>query len=114
MSAFSSLVGDFLETCLGSLTWFCSLVVTGVYKLFYFLFDIFISPLKSLFNDNVSGIGSDFFDFLFGQAEDHSYSFNLIYWVVGICLFFFCFKRVILPLCITIIDKIASLITPGA
>jgi hypothetical protein len=111
-------IGDALieifQDIISGISYLCSLVVSGIFQVFYALFDIFIDPIKDVCNSNISGTGSDFFDFIFDKADSVSIGFNIIYWAVGFSLLFFVLRRFIIPLCHTCIDKLVSLITPGA
>lgn len=62
---------------------------------------------------NFETIGEDFFGIIFSKSQGLSFSFNLIYWLVGLMLCIFVFRRFVIPLIVAVVDDLIDLFTPS-
>lgn len=103
-------IGDILSD---SVIDFLYRVLDFVFGLFYDIFKMLYSGIRHVLSDSwFTSVGYDFFGFMFNESEKQHFSFNIVFFLVGLMLFFFILKHFIFPFMLSLVQAILDLFTP--
>lgn len=108
------IVSEFLDWVLTFILGFFQATTDTIFSFFGDFFEKIYSYLvEYLMYGNFETIGEDFFGIIFKKSEGFTFSFNVVFWLVGLMLCIFVFKRVVIPLLIAVVDDLIDLFTPS-
>lgn len=101
-----------IDTVLGLLSEFIGTVIDNVLGIFLDIFDILFGYIMDFFTDSrFENSGASFFNTIYSKVSNFNFTFNIVYWVVGIFLGLYVFKNFIIPLIIAIYDDVVDSFT---
>lgn len=103
---FNSWLGEHLSSFVS----YCFDFLSDLFSPFIQLVVNFFSSF--LLSDGSNQLGNYFFGFVFDNVKDYSFSFRLVYCVVGTFLTIFVFKRIFIPIFSIIVQEIIDLFIP--
>lgn len=107
-------MSDFLSWVIQNLTSVIGVVFASIFELLHMIFDYLYGYIVAFFTDSYfSDVGYNFFNTIYTKTRSISFSFNMVYWVVGLTLCMYVVKRVVFPLISSVIDNIHDLFTPS-
>lgn len=108
------IIGNFISWVLEHILAFFSAVMETIHNCFGDLFNtIYYYILEFLSSSSFESIGSDFFGVIYSRSQRFTFSFNIIYWLVGLYIGLFVLRRFIIPIIIAIVDDLIDLFTPS-
>lgn len=108
------IVTEFLEWVLTFVLGFFQAATDTIFSIFGDLFEeIYGYLVELLMYGNYENVGENFFGIVFKKADNFAFSFNVVYWLVGLMLCIFIFKRIVLPLIVAVVDDLIDLFTPS-
>lgn len=106
----SNVSDSILEFIISNLCAFLGVIVQSIFSILHNIFNIFFPYFQAVVNDSyIEDIGSNFFDTIFNKVKGFSFSFNIIYWVVGVYIAFFILKNIAFPIISALIDNVHDL-----
>ena len=108
------MISEFFSWLIDNTLKFLSDAAAFLFSSFYNIFKVIYSGFVSVLSEGwFASVGKDFFGFIYDSSEGVTFNFNIVYFVVGIMLFFFVGKRFIIPFILTILDDLIDWFSPS-
>lgn len=108
----TDIANGFFEWLFSILSNFLVTIIDSVLGVFLDIFDSLFGYIVDFFTDSrFERSGASFFSTIYSKVSHFNFTFNIIYWVVGLFLGLYIFKNVIIPLYIAIVDTVADFIS---
>ena len=110
----TGLISDFLDYIMTFLLGFFQSITDTVFALFGDFFKVIYDYIIEFFTfSSFEYVGQEFFGTIMDSSSAKLFSFNIVYWIVGLMLCIFVFKRFVLPLIVSLVDDLVDIFTPS-
>ena len=105
-------MSEFLEWLISNLNGGIGIIINALFSSLEWIVGAIYKWVVSVFTDSYfSHLGESFFDSISNTAESFTFSFSIIYWVVGVSIAFYVIRHVLFPLLSHLVDNIHDTFT---